>query len=142
MIEFIFEDIESFELKEESIMGWVESTIEKEDKIPGDICFIFCSDSYLLNINQQYLNHNYYTDVITFDYNNNSIVSGDIFISRDRILDNSKQYNVSFDYELLRIIIHGVLHLLGFNDKLENEKKIMTSREDESLKRYYDVEGI
>jgi len=104
--------------------------------------FIFCSDSYLLKINQEFLKHDFYTDVITFDYSSGDIISGDIFISIDRIKYNAKQFKVSFDYELLRIVIHGVLHLLGYNDKQNQDKILMTSKEDEYLNRYYNVEGI
>lgn len=139
MIEFVFEEITSFDFNEEAIGIWIEQSISSENKICGDICFIFCSDSYLLKLNQDYLQHDYFTDVITFDYSSGNIIAGDIFISIDRIADNAKQFNVSFDYELLRVIIHGVLHLCGYTDKSKNNKLKMTSKEDEYLKKYGNV---
>ncbi len=133
MIEFEFEEITPFSFVEDSVIEWVNSSIENENKISGDICFIFCNDSYLLNVNQKYLDHDFFTDVITFDYSVSNIVSGDIFISVDRVEENSKQYRVSFDYEMRRIMVHGVLHLVGYTDKSEEDKIIMTSKEDEYL---------
>ena len=140
MIEFIFEDISKFPISNDSISNWVEQVINRENKIAGEVCFILCSDEYLLKINQQYLQHNYYTDVITFDYSESKVVSGDIFISIDRVKDNSQNLKISFNIELIRIIIHGVLHLLGYDDKNKADKIIMTSKEDECLKLYRDVE--
>jgi len=142
VVDFLFEQIDEFEFNFEKAKIWLDESISKENQICGDICFVFCSDAYLLKINQQYLNHDYFTDVITFDYSENDIIAGDIFISIDRITDNAKQFGVSFDYELLRIVIHGVLHLLGYNDKQNQDKILMTSKEDEYLNRYYNVEGI
>jgi len=133
VIEFEFEEITPFSFVEDSVIEWVNSSIENENKISGDICFIFCNDSYLLNVNQKYLDHDFFTDVITFDYSVSNIVSGDIFISVDRVEENSKQYRVSFDYEMRRIMVHGVLHLVGYTDKSEEDKIIMTSKEDEYL---------
>ena len=140
MIEFIFEDISKFSISNDSISTWVEDIINHEDRIAGEVCFIFCSDEYLLKINQQYLKHYYYTDVITFDYSESKVVSGDIFISIDRVKENSHNLKISFNIELIRIIIHGVLHLLGYDDKNKADKIIMTSKEDECLKLYRDVE--
>jgi len=136
VIEFVTEDISHISINEDNITDWIEKIINQENKLLGDVCFIFCSDIYLLKINQEYLQHDYYTDVITFDYSNNNIISGDIFISIDRINDNANTYNISFNNELLRVIIHGILHLIGYNDKTDKEKKIMTSKENESLKQY------
>jgi len=140
VIEFIFEDISKFSISDNSISNWVEHIVSLENKIAGEVCFILCSDEYLLKINQQYLKHNYYTDVITFDYSESSIISGDIFISIDRVRDNSNNLQIPFNKEFQRIIIHGVLHLLGLGDKSESEKIIMTSKEDDCLKLYRDVE--
>lgn len=136
MISFYFEDYKEFDLEKDKISSWIERVVGQEDWILGELSFIFCSDNYLLNMNREHLNHNYYTDVITFDYTKGNVIAGDVFISIDRVIDNAKQFNQSFDKELLRIIIHGVLHLLGFKDKSEDEKLIMTSKEDESLKLF------
>jgi rRNA maturation RNase YbeY len=104
--------------------------IGEEKKKTGDISFIFCSDEYLLGINQQYLEHDYYTDIITFDDVSGELISGDIFISVDRVRENAEIYGQSFSDELHRIIIHGVLHLLGYKDKEPDQKEIMTGKED------------
>jgi rRNA maturation RNase YbeY len=129
-IKFFNEDVTYRLLKKRKITSWIKSVIEYEGKSPGDISFIFCSDEYLLEMNKKYLKHFYYTDVITFDYGEKNLVSGDIFISLDRIRDNSKEYNVSFDVELNRVLIHGVLHLLGYEDKNSKSKEMMTFKED------------
>jgi rRNA maturation RNase YbeY len=112
---------------------WIKNTIEANNKEMGDISYIFCSDDQLLDINKEFLNHDYYTDVITFDYSETENVSGDIFISIDRIRDNAKILELSYLDELHRVIIHGVLHLLGFKDKTKEESKNMRRLEDECL---------
>jgi len=140
MISFFFEDIDDLSLPEQKIINWLESIIEKHEFIQGDLSFIFASDQYILEINKQYLNHDYFTDVITFDYTDNNIISGDIFISVDRVKENSETFGVNFLSELLRVIVHGVLHLTGFNDKTEEEKREMTKQEDECLKLFGNVE--
>lgn len=109
------------------------SLLAMENKTCGDVTLIFCSDDYLLEINKKYLNHDYYTDVITFDYSDNQRVSGDLFISIDRVLDNAKSLQVVAKEELIRVVYHGVLHLVGYKDKTEEEKKVMTSKENEYL---------
>ncbi len=128
-INFFFEDITPFEIKE-NIKNWIIQTIENESKTAGNINYIFCSDDYILQINRQYLHHDYYTDIITFNYCENNIVSGDIFISVDTVKTNAKEYNQSVENELHRVIIHGVLHLLGYNDKTETELFEMRQKED------------
>ncbi len=107
--------------------------ISKENKACGDVTVIFCSDNYLLEINQIYLNHDYYTDIITFDYSDNQAVSGDLFVSVDRVLDNANSLRVEAKEELVRVVFHGVLHLIGFKDKTEEEKALMTAKENEYL---------
>lgn len=126
---FFFETIKPFGFPKKPVQELILFLINNEKKIPGNISVIFCSDAYLLNINEQYLGHDYYTDIVTFDYVENSVISGDLFISIDRINDNAKQLGVSFDEELLRVIIHGVLHLTGYKDKTIAEKKIMREKE-------------
>lgn len=107
--------------------------ISKENKVCGDVTVIFCSDNYLLEINQKYLKHDYYTDIITFDYSDNQAVSGDLFVSVDRVLDNANSLRVEAKDELVRVVFHGVLHLIGFKDKTEEEKVLMTAKENEYL---------
>lgn len=113
---------------------WINKTAEQREKKIGNISYIFCSDDELLQINNQYLKHDYYTDVITFDYSEGAVLNGDIFISVDRVRDNAEQVGVSFEEELYRVMIHGVLHLSGVNDKTEQQAKQMRKAEEDSLK--------
>ena len=108
----------------------VNIMINENKKILGELSYIFCSDEYLLEMNKQYLEHDYYTDVITFNYCEDNLIAGDIFISVDRVGENAKIYNVTFETELKRIMIHGLLHLIGFDDKDTESKKMMTEKED------------
>ncbi len=116
--------------------NWITQTIKQEEKLVGEINIINCSDEYLLEINKKYLNHNYYTDVITFDYVVDNIVSGDIFISEDRIKDNANEMSNPTQDEFLRVIIHGVLHLCGYDDQTTQEIKIMREKENHYLEKY------
>ena len=133
-INYCSEDVSSPKIQKRKINGWIKETIISEEKTPGDISFIFCSDEYLLKVNKQYLDHDYFTDIITFDYVENNIISGDIFISCDRVKENAVEFKTGFENELSRIIIHGVLHLLGFKDKNKKDKLLMTQKEDFYLK--------
>lgn len=99
----------------------------------GEVAYIFCSDEKILEVNRQYLNHDYYTDIITFDYTEGDVISGDIFISVDTVRSNADEFGVSFEKELNRIIIHGILHLCGFKDKQPDDKAEMTRQEDSAL---------
>lgn len=135
-INFYFEEIEEFQLDLPKSKKWIKNTIKKEGREPGEITFIFCSDDYLLEINKQYLDHDYYTDIITFDYVEGKEISGDIFISVDRVKENAATFGVDFQNELNRVLVHGVLHLLGYKDKSADEKKLMTSKEDEYLQEF------
>lgn len=128
-INYFKEDVPFPDFKRRLISKWIKGIILSENKTVGDISFIFCSDSYLLEVNKKYLNHNYYTDIITFDYVENNFISGDIFISLDRVKDNAKVFSATFENELYRILIHGVLHLLGYNDKTKRDKELMTKKE-------------
>ncbi len=119
----------------EQISNWLLSVIELEKCISGDINFIFCSDPYLLSINQQYLKHDYFTDIITFDYSESNIVSGDVYISLERVSENAIEFSKSFSNELSRILVHGVLHLIGYEDSDENKRKDMSKLEDKYLNR-------
>lgn len=134
MIEYNFEDIDTIDLPLNSISKWVDDIVSLHKKELGELSYIFCSDPYILNINKEYLQHDYYTDIITFNYNENNIVSGDLFISIDTIQSNSELFNTSFSEELFRVIIHGVLHLIGFDDQSEADQEEMTLQENIALK--------
>ncbi|MCF6350042.1 MAG: rRNA maturation RNase YbeY [Flavobacteriaceae bacterium] len=109
---------------------WIKSTIQNEGLKIGEITYIFCDDIYLAEKNIRYLNHNTLTDIISFDYTENDLISGDIFISIDRVKVNAKTYDVAFQDELHRVIIHGILHFCGYNDKTKEEEKEMRAKED------------
>ncbi|MCI6416192.1 MAG: rRNA maturation RNase YbeY [Bacteroidales bacterium] len=115
------------------IKQWIKQVIEAKGKKTGNITYIFCDDEYLLEVNKQYLQHDYYTDVITFDYVENDLISGDIFISTDRVRENALAFGSSEKEELHRVIIHGALHLLGLKDKSEKEASQMRQAENEAL---------
>lgn len=131
---FFSEDVDFPKLKKRKTTNWIKQIIRLHNSIVGDISFIFCSDSYLLSVNKQYLNHDYYTDIITFDYVDNRVISGDIFISVERVAENAASFNTDLDNEMSRVIIHGVLHLLGFKDKTDQESKAMREKEDFCIK--------
>ncbi len=116
------------------IKQWIKQIIESKGKKTGNITYIFCDDEYLLEVNKQYLQHDYYTDVITFDYVENNLIGGDIFISTDRVRENALAFGSSETEELHRVIIHGALHLLGLKDKSEKEASQMREAENEALK--------
>ncbi len=128
-IEFHFEDVAEFPVTTETI-SWLENLLQNEEKKTGKIVYIFCSDEYLLEVNRKYLNHDYYTDIITFDYVKGKTVSGDIFVSLPRIFENAEMHNTSTDKELHRVLAHGLLHLSGYKDKSEEEQIIMRGKED------------
>ena len=128
-IDFFFEDIQPLSINKSHITKYINSLIINEIKESGDISVIFCSDDYLLEMNKQYLSHDYYTDIITFDYVEENIISGDLFISFDRINDNAKQLNIELVREVYRVVFHGVLHLVGYNDKTDDEQNVMTEKE-------------
>ncbi len=129
MIQFFFENIQKTPLNT-NLKLWLEHIILSEGKKMGDINYIFCDDEYLLKINQDYLQHDYYTDIITFDYVKGKKISGDIFVSVTRVSENAPLLSKSFEEELHRVMAHGVLHLCGYKDKTEDEIKEMRSKED------------
>lgn len=133
-LSLFFEEIERLNLNGQYLQKLIGSLIQKEEKIFGNISVIFCSDEYLLKINEQYLGHNYYTDIVTFDYVEKSVISGDLFISVDRVAENAEKYGNSFIEELHRVLIHGVLHLVGYKDKTTEEQSLMRDKEDFYLK--------
>ena len=128
-IKFFFEDTEPVNINTKKLGNEVKSLINRELYKSGDISIVFCSDDYLLKINKQYLNHDYYTDIITFDYVKDEVISGDLFISIERIQENAQKYNVTKTEELLRVLFHGILHLIGYNDNSEEEIKLMRIKE-------------
>ena len=136
MIDFHFELEVEINNKSE-LSDWITRIISSEGCELGQLDFVFCDDEKLLSINQEYLDHDTYTDIITFDYTQGSVLAGDIFISIDRVRENAKEFRVSFFEELLRVMSHGVLHLAGYADKSDEEKKLMRKKEDEKIKMFH-----
>ena len=132
-----FEYLETEEITEiNQNKKWLNQVISNEAKEEGDITYIFCDDDYLLEKNIRFLNHNTLTDVITFDYCEGNSVSGDIFISIERVKENSEVFKVDFLTELNRVMVHGLLHLLGYKDKTERESNLMRKKENNYLSKY------
>ena len=136
MISFNYESDFSLE-QEEVYASWIETIVESENKILGVISYVFCDDEYLHSINMQYLNHDTLTDIISFDYTEGDIISGDIFVSIERVVDNAKDFNVPFDEELKRVLAHGVLHYCGYKDKSDDDALLMRSKEEEKIKLFH-----
>ena len=132
-ISFYAEDIELPAIKKEAVSNWIRKVAETYGKKTGDISYIFCSDEKILEVNRQYLQHDYYTDIITFDYCEGDRISGDLFISLDTVRSNAEQFEQPYDRELHRVIIHGILHLCGINDKGPGEREIMEAAENKAL---------
>lgn len=120
-------------IKKRETGAWIKAVVATYDKKVGEIAYIFCSDEKILEVNREYLQHDYYTDIITFDYCEGNIVSGDLFISLDTVKTNSEQFKTEYNEELHRTIIHGVLHLCGINDKGPGEREIMEAAENKAL---------
>ena len=138
MIRFFQEDVNISFLKRRRVFSkFLKQKLIERNLLIGDINYIFCTDEYLLNINKQYLNHDYYTDTITFSYSNDNKISGDIFISLDRVSENSRNFNTSFLEETYRVMIHGFLHLLGFEDKKSKSNNNLMLNLQESLLREF-----
>lgn len=136
MISFNYET--EFELSDEKVYAdWISSIIQSEEKVEGDINYVFCDDEYLLELNQQYLDHDTLTDIISFDYSVGNELHGDIFISIERVKDNAGDFEVDFSTELLRVMAHGILHYCGYKDKSEEDEKLMRSKEDEKMKMFH-----
>lgn len=130
MVSYFFEDT-NFKFNRRRLTSqWLKFTAESEIKRIGQVNIIFCSDNYILDINQKYLQHDYFTDIITFDYCEGKTLSGDLFISVDTVRENSIFYGTEFDDELNRVIVHGLLHLIGYDDHSEEDQKTMRSKED------------
>jgi len=127
-----------FSLKDEELFqNWLFRLAESELKNVGEINYIFCDDEYLLEINQNYLDHDTYTDIISFDNTVGNSLNGDIFISTERVEENAAEYNVDFLQELIRVIAHGMLHLCGYKDKSESESELMRRKEDEKIEMFH-----
>ena len=130
MILYYYEDVD-FIFKGKTLNNrWLRLVAESEIKRAGDISIIFCSDNYILDINQRYLQHDYFTDIITFDYCEGDRLSGDLFISIDSVRENAREYGTEFKDELNRVIVHGLLHLIGYDDHTAEEKEVMRKKED------------
>lgn len=129
-------------VKSRQLKTFLNSLISAEGFSTGDIAIVFCSDEYLLKVNQDFLNHDYYTDIITFDYCENGKISGDLLISLDRVLDNSTKEKTVFKEELFRVIFHGVLHLCGFKDKSKKDIEMMRFKETHYLNLYVPRETL
>ena len=127
-----------FELvDEDSYKSWIEKVIASEEKDYDELNYIFCDDDYLLEINQQYLNHDTYTDIITFDNTVGKILQGDIFISTERVAENAEKYVVNFNDELKRVMIHGILHMMKYGDKTQEDTLLMRKKEEEKMKMFH-----
>lgn len=127
-------DINFPKIKRRDTSIWIKEIAHIHRKNVDEIAYIFCSDAKILEINKQYLQHNYYTDIITFDYSEGDSISGDIFISLDTVKSNSEKFKTNYTEELHRVIIHGILHLCGFKDKTPEDEQIMREKENEALK--------
>lgn len=134
-VSFFFEDIKCC-LDKKKISSWLEKTVKNENKNLISVNYIFCSDKFLHNINVKSLEHDTLTDVITFHYGENDEIEGEIYISLDRVKDNAKTFNKDFENELLRVIVHGMLHLCGYNDVSDEEEANMRKKEDFYLSKY------
>lgn len=132
-IAFYAEEIELPAISKKAVSNWIKTVAETYGKKTGDISYIFCSDEKILEVNRQYLQHDYFTDIITFDYCEGNRLAGDLFISLDTIRTNAEQFGASYDDELHRVIIHGILHLCGINDKGPGEREIMEEAENKAL---------
>ncbi len=141
-ITFQSEGVEHPQIDEEKIANWIESVAKTYNKETGEISYLFCNDEKMLEVNQEYLNHDFYTDIITFDYSQENTISGDIIISLQTVESNSQMYKTDFLEELHRVIIHGILHLSGLKDESEEEEKAMRNAENSALKRLFLGESI
>ena len=133
MISYQSEDIQLPSIKKRETTEWIKAVTATYGKKVGEVAYIFCSDEKILEVNRQYLEHDYYTDIITFDYTEGNRISGDLFISLDTVRTNAEQFGQPYERELHRVIIHGILHLCGINDKGPGEREIMEAEENKAL---------
>jgi len=127
------DDVKFPKIKRRDTTNWIKQVADSFGKRVGEVAYIFCSDERILQVNKEYLHHDYYTDIITFDYSEDKVISGDIFISLDTVKSNSEQFKTNYEDELRRVIIHGILHLCGVNDKTDDEQAYMTVCENKAL---------
>ncbi len=133
MISYLNDGVKMPAIKRRGVSAWVKAVAQSYGKKVGDIAYIFCNDEKILEVNKEYLQHDYYTDIITFDYCDGDTISGDLFISLDTVRSNSELVGATYEQELYRVIIHGILHLCGINDKAPGEREIMEAAEDKAL---------
>ncbi len=133
MITYNTENVSMPKIQRRLTSKWIKAVAEKYGKRTGEIAYIFCNDSKILEVNRKYLQHDYFTDIITFDYTEGDTINGDIFISLDTVRSNSNEQGTTYEEELNRVIIHGILHLCGINDKRPGEREIMEQEENKAL---------
>lgn len=133
-INYYLEGVKAVTIKRRIVTNWIKAVAKSYDKMTGDISYIFCTDEKILEVNRQFLKHDYYTDIITFDYTEGRKISGDMYISLDTVKSNSEKFGTPYQEELHRAIIHGVLHLCGLNDKGPGEREVMEMNENKALK--------
>ena len=133
MISYQTEGVKMPAIKRRETTAWIKAVAATYGKKVGDIAYIFCDDEKILEVNRQYLQHDYYTDIITFDYTEDNVISGDLFISLDTVRSNSEEQGTVYEEELHRVIIHGILHLCGINDKGPGERELMEQAENKAL---------
>ena len=138
-VSFYTEGIEMPDINKTEIRNWVKNVAELHSKRLGPVSYIFCDDNKILEVNKQFLQHDYYTDIITFDYTEGDKISGDLFISLDTVRTNAEQFGQDYNTELHRVIIHGILHLCGINDKGPGEREIMEAEENKALALINDI---
>lgn len=136
MIEYHYE-LDFKLISEKNHSGWVHRVVASEGGEIGQINYIFCNDRYLLELNRKYLKHNTLTDILTFDYSNGNEIVGDVFISVERVRENARDLGVVFQEELLRVMAHGVLHMVGYKDKIDSDRAAMRKKEDEKIKMFH-----
>mgnify|MGYP000067417743 CR=1 FL=1 len=136
MISFNYEL--NFKLEDETAYSnWLSKVISSENKREGEINYIFCDDNYLVEINQQFLDHDTLTDIISFDYSVGNELHGDVFISVERVVENAQDFDVTFEEELRRVLVHGILHYCGYKDKNEEDENLMRRKEEEKMKMFH-----
>ncbi len=140
MISYNAEEVKMPKLERRRLNRWIRAVAQQYGKVPGEIAYIFCNDAKILEVNRTYLEHDYFTDIITFDYSENQQLNGDVFISLDTVADNAKSYEVSFEDELRRIMIHGILHLTGQDDQTPELRAEMIAKEDAALQLWKTIE--
>jgi len=141
MIVYNADEVKMPALPKRKISLWIKKIAEVYNKRVGEISYIFCSDNKILEVNKEYLNHDYYTDIITFDYSENGVISGDIFISLDTVRTNAEKFGESYSKELYRVVIHGILHLCEIDDKAPGARKVMEKNENDALDLLKDLLG-